>query len=833
MAEYTVFDIKGKGFKYEQYAQEQENAPPPTGTFGCFIGTSNWGPINTPYTITGGSLEFREIFGYAGTKVDHGWDAANLHFRANSALGIFTRLADTDVAARSNLLLRNKMDKPANIIGNNNEFLGGVLIESGVNDHLRIQLNYKLSPNDPPNDVTFYVDLDTDALLSKYASLSTRTINSNSPVNAVNGQTKTVITLQTGNPDDATRIITISATNTNEIGSVANYETYIKSSVSSGNFSSSVTVSDGTGFLEEDLLDYFNVDTTVSGVLTLRAKDLLYSFKVEDETGAFQKTTYNKNTKTPYYLILNAINDAFNAALSAQENITPITNYKIADVGANGNLILTGINTGDSSEIKLLITGSYQESVYVEAINTLFGVNFADTDGTESAGEDGVDIGTFRAAYRGVEGNTIKLNFYKENGIPTIGVLFRNNLVGTISDYNFDIESENFLGNIIDNDTVINQIIKYNHGKRYYEFNDSDDLTAESFDLLYNNNPVENMSNWTIQDGLYSLSDGVSGEESNDLNYTILGIIEELKNLDLYQIDFIAAPGYSEENIQNALLNLCATRQDCFAFIDLPLITGTSNRDAVNKAVRYINGNYIRTEKIDSIYGVLAFPYVVFRKRFYNSQNILASELATVSPTTILPYLYTTKDITTGTTFDIAAGETYGGRILLGTNDFIKTQFILNQGDRDILYADSLDACINPISFNTEAGFFLDGQKTTLRKNLNGKLTSLSRISVMRTGLFIKKISYRISRQYFFAPIDPTTWRDFSARLSREIMQVLVNARMIEPNYIVKCDEITNTAQVRNANGMVAYLEFTPYKKLERIKVIANINETDSTLTLA
>jgi hypothetical protein len=829
MAEYTVFDIKGKGFKYEQYAQEQENAPPPTGTFGCFIGTSNWGPINTPYTIVGGSLEFREIFGYAGTKVDHGWDAANLHFRANSALGIFTRLADTDVAARSNLLLRNKMDKPANIIGKNNEFLGGVLIEANVNDHLRIQLNYKMSPSASPSSVTFYVDFDTEALLSKFASLTTRNIV-NGPITVVNGQTKTVITLQTGDPEDAIRIITITAAGNHTIDTATNYQGYITSS--SMTVLSNVTVSDGTNLLNETLLNYFNADTTASGTLILTAKDLLYSFKVEDESGAFQKTTYNKNTKTPYYLILNAINDAFNTALSAEEGIS-LTNYKIADVGANGNLILTGINTGDSSEIELLIEGSYQESVYVEAINTLFGVDFVDTDGSYSTGEDGVNIGTFRAAYRGVEGNTIKLNFSTENGIPTIGVLFRNNLVGTISDYNFDKESENFLGNIIDNDTVVNQIIKYNHGKRYYEFNDSDDLTAPSFDLVQADNPIENISNWTIQDGLYSLSGGTSGEESDDLNYTILGIIEELKNLDLYQIDFIAAPGYAEENIQNALISLCTARQDCFAFIDMPFITGTSNRDAVNKAVRYINGNYIRTEKIDSIYGVLAFPYVVFRKRFYNSQNILASELATVSPTTILPYLYTTKDITTGTSFDIAAGETYGGRILLGTNDFIKTQFILNQGDRDILYADSLDACINPISFNTEAGFFLDGQKTTLRKNTNGKLTSLSRISVMRTGLFIKKTSYRISRQYFFAPIDPSTWRSFSDRLSREIMQVLVSARMIEPNYTVKCDEITNTAQVRNANGMVAYLEFTPYKKLERIKIIANITETDSTVTLA
>jgi hypothetical protein len=241
----------------------------------------------------------------------------------------------------------------------------------------------------------------------------------------------------------------------------------------------------------------------------------------------------------------------------------------------------------------------------------------------------------------------------------------------------------------------------------------------------------------------------------------------------------------------------------------------------------------LRTDKINSIYGYLAFPYVRIRKRYYNTKNELVSDIALVSPTTILPYLYTLKDINSGTTFDMAAGESYGGRILLDPADFSGVQFILNQEDRDLLYADSLDMCINPIAFNTNAGFFIDGQKTTLRKNLNGRLTSLSRVSVMRTGLFIKKTSHRISRQYFFAPIDPTTWKDFATKLNREVMQPLLVNRMIEPNYILKCDSSTNTAQVRNNNGMVAYLEFTPYKKLERIKLIANITESETTVTAA
>jgi hypothetical protein len=834
MAEYTVFDIKGKGFKYEQYAQEQENAPPPTGTFGCFIGTSNWGPINTPYTVTGGSLEFKNAFGYAGTKVDHGWDAANLHFRANSALGIFTRLADENIATRANLLLKDKSDKPAIINGKTN-ILNGVFIDD-TNDSLGFELVYKIQPTEQPRPIDVLVNL--QSLRSAKASLTSKIVNQNTPVSI---DSKTVIKV-TVKQNNTIRIFTktSSVTNPTNLTNTEDFADFI----SNPTYNGAMTVVDGNGTSSNDLLSTYLNFTDDNNRLKIEATSTDIIFKIEDSTGTFLKKLYNSPTRTAYYDILNAINLAVNTAIEDDSSLPTLPTYKFADVDNNGHLVLTGINADSTSYIELRISGGTSDETerYQATILSLLGFTSDELEDENSGigysdGVIGTNIGTFRARYRGVEGNTIKVKFETtSSGADSqnnLYILFRSNLISTINDYNLDINSDNFLGTLIDNDAVASTILKYDHGKRYYDFNDSDDLTAEAYDLLDSNgNLISQISNFTIDEGTYSLDGGDSGETSNELSFNVLTIIEQLKNIDLYQIDFIAVPGYEEESVQNALIDLCAFRQDCFAFIDMPLITGTSTRDAVNKAVRYINGNYIRTEKIDSIYGVLAFPYVRFRKRFYNAQNILASEISLVSPTTILPYLYTLRDITAGNTFDIAAGESYGGRILLGTADFTGLQFILNQADRDLLYADSFDACINPISFNTEAGFFLDGQKTTLRKNLNGKLTSLSRISVMRTGLFIKKISYRISRQYFFAPIDPTTWEDFSNRLTREIMQVLVTARMIEPNYIVKCDSVTNTAQVRNANGMVAYLEFTPYKKLERIKIIANITETDTTVAL-
>lgn len=812
MAEYTVFDIKGKGFKYEQYAQEQENAPPPTGTFGCFIGTSNWGPINKPYTITGGILEFKEIFGYGGTKVDHGWDATNLHFKANSALGVFTRIADENIASRASLLLKDKADKPAIVTGSV-DIRNGVLISSS-----KKTLSLKVKYQEPGSTINELNPLTVD--FSNYLS-SEAELTGNLSVSPITMDPTQEIVIQINNTNGANtkRIFTIKPTNVTTINVISDFSTLIQNDAFATVIDENGSVL--TGNDKPSLSTFFTI--SLSGTLiTLKAKNLDYIFKITDPLKIFLKSSLNVPLKTPYVSVLIAINNALNAAIDENNNVTRVANYSFASINQNGNLVLTGINTGLNSEI------------YVNSgtINDLLGLVTGVDSAGDQVGEKGTFVGTFRAAYRGVEGNTIKLRFYEDAGLPNLGIFFRNNLIANIVDYNFDVTSEYFLGNLIANDAAASKIIRYDHALQFFDFTDEDDMMSDGV-TLKRNDGTDIGSGWKIQEGVYSLLGGDSGENSNELGYNILNVIEELKNLDLYQIDFIAAPGYEEENVQNALLSLCAYRQDCFAFLDMPLITGTTKRDAVNKAVRYINGSYLRTEKIDSIYGVLAFPYVRFRKRFYNSQNLLVSEIALVSPTVVLPYLYSLKDINTSTSFDIAAGETYGGRILLSANDFTGTQYILNQEDRDLLYADSLDACINPISFNTEAGFFLDGQKTTLRKNLNGKLTSLSRISVMRSGLFIKKISYRISRQYFFAPIDPITWKDFSSRLTREIMQPLVSARMIEPNFIVKCDEVTNTPSVRNANGMVAYIEFTPYKKLERIKVIANITETDATLTLA
>jgi hypothetical protein len=92
-ANYTVSDIVGIGFRYEQTAEETI-VPSTLGTRPAIIGSAHWGPISTPTLITGGLADFKNQFGIAGTDVDEGYETALYAFKYTNQ-GYYTRLAST------------------------------------------------------------------------------------------------------------------------------------------------------------------------------------------------------------------------------------------------------------------------------------------------------------------------------------------------------------------------------------------------------------------------------------------------------------------------------------------------------------------------------------------------------------------------------------------------------------------------------------------------------------------------------------------------------------------------------------------------------------------
>lgn len=115
----TVADIKGKGFVYEQTA-EQQFIPSPSGTIAVGIGGANWGPTKTPTYISTGNQEFRKLFGNP-IDAEFSKDSSALmldYHLTKSSVGWFTRLAGAN-ATKASLELY-KPNESAQITGTKN-----------------------------------------------------------------------------------------------------------------------------------------------------------------------------------------------------------------------------------------------------------------------------------------------------------------------------------------------------------------------------------------------------------------------------------------------------------------------------------------------------------------------------------------------------------------------------------------------------------------------------------------------------------------------------------------------------------------------------------------
>ena len=277
----------------------------------------------------------------------------------------------------------------------------------------------------------------------------------------------------------------------------------------------------------------------------------------------------------------------------------------------DNKLVLTAPTIGTTSKIT------------INAVNTLFGF----TSAQNSTGINSKTVGSFRAIRRGSEGNLIRLVFTNTTTVePRCDIYFRGTLVSTIIGYDFTTDSINNLATIISDSATLSSILEYNHGKSYSEFDENDDS------LSVGDNIVGITTADVIGDGEYFLANGTNGDQNIDVNNDLIPLIKNMNNEDIYDFDVISAPGYPEQSVQKALLeDVCDYRKDCFTVLDMPDF-GIPTA-AIDRAINWTNGKHVsRSEKIDSIYGSIYFPYIKIRKQFYDSTMTITSNLADNSP---------------------------------------------------------------------------------------------------------------------------------------------------------------------------------------------------------
>jgi len=797
MATFTVNDILGVGFKYEQTAEDQI-APTPTGTSSAIFGTATWGPIGTPIYINGGLRDFKNRFGYAGTTADDGWDAASYHFKWSS-LGYFTRIASSiNPPERSYKEVTNNATK-AFLIGT--EVLPSLLRiypgeYSSPNHIFSFSIRHKNSNMTSYEDRSKIINFQDEELVSTGGKIT--------------GDFSASGILSAGE--------NISFTIYDDTGTEVNTYTFVASG--------GERVTGASSFVQilmagnSDIFNDNNNEFTLSAngnTVTLTTEPFYYGplSKVEVTTNTLSVSILSVNddvgSDVSRTAVLKSINDNFKAITSdALAGSTFSTIYGsslvFATLNTDNNIILTAPTTGSTSKITF------------NTPNTLFGFSSSQSN----TGVNNQIVGSFRSFRRGSEGNLIRLIFSNTITVePRCDIYFRGTLVSSIIGYNFDPTSINSLQNIINDSETLSSILRYDHGKVFEEFTDNDDTL--SMGTILSGITSEDV----IGDGIYILEGGSDGETNIDVTNDLISQIKKMSNEDIYDFDIISTPGYPEQSVQSVLINdICEYRKDCFTILDMPDFGIPSA--SIDRAINWINGKHIsRSEKIDSIFAAIYFPYIKIRKQHYDSTMTISSSLQDNSPVSRVIGMIAKSDYISGNKFSAPAGVQRGG-----LEDVEGLKQTLSAEERDRLYADAYDNCINPIMFTINNGFFVNGQKTTLRKNARGNLTSLSRINVMRVGLYIKKEVARIVPLFFHQPNDTRSQKDFEAIL-KGILNSLENLRAIEANYIVRCDATTNPPEVTNNNGLIAQIEFTPIKTIERIKLIANIKEKKSSVTIA
>jgi hypothetical protein len=793
MATFTVNDILGVGFKYEQTAEDQI-APTPTGTSIAIFGTATWGPIGVPTYINGGLRDFKSRFGNAGTTADDGWDAGSYHFKWSS-LGYFTRInSSANPATRSYKEVSNNATK-AFLIGSNSLSSNLRIYPSSYatpNHLLNFTVRHQNSNMTTFEDISSIINFETEELVSAGAVIAGNFTSSG--------------TLSAGN--------SISFKVYNESGTLINTYSFTASggeTITGANSFVSLLLTDSTINSANGV--HFGLSSS-GNTVTLTTEPYYYgpNAKIEITSNTIGIISGSDTgvdvTRTS---IINKINSIFKGLTSTQlsgSTLQTIYGDSLTFSSLNGDnkLVLTAPTVGTTSKIT------------INAANTLFGF----TSAQNSTGVNSQIVGSFRATRRGSEGNLIRLVFTNTATVePRCDIYFRSTLVSTIIGYNFAVDSINNLAAIINDSATLSSILQYNHGKSYSEFDENDDS------LSVGNNIVGITLTDVIGDGEYILEGGTNGDQNIDVNNDLIPFIKNMNNEDIYDFDVISAPGYPEQSVQKALLeDVCDYRKDCFTVLDMPDFGNPSA--AIDRAINWTNGKHVsRSEKINSIYGSIYFPYIKIRKQFYDSTMTVTSNLADNSPVSRVIGMISKADYIAANKFSAPAGIQRGG-----LEDVEGLKQILSADERDRLYADVYDNCINPIMFTINNGFFVNGQKTTLRKNARGNLTALSRINVMRVGLFIKKEVARVVPLFFHQPNDSRSQKDFEAIL-KSLLSSLVNLRAIEDNYVAKCDSTTNPPEVTNNNGLIAQVEFTPIKTIERIKLIANIKEKKSSVTIA
>jgi len=280
--------------------------------------------------------------------------------------------------------------------------------------------------------------------------------------------------------------------------------------------------------------------------------------------------------------------------------------------------------------------------------------------------------------------------------------------------------------------------------------------------------------------------------------------IDSLRDPEVVEYNVAAMPGVKNNTLNRQLVEMCESRGDSLAVIDLkggytPKYENTTAETSRLGDVDTVVLNARNELLINSSYGAAYYPWVQIRDTNSGQLVWVPPSVAAIGA---MSYSQKTADL-----WFAPAGFTRGG--LSTGNAGLPVTAVrerLTSKQRDKLY----EANINPIAQFPAEGIVIFGQKT-----LQATPSALDRINVRRLLIYLKRQISRFAATVIFDQNVRSTWNRFKGRV--EPFLASVQAGLGITKFKLVLDETTTTDDLIDRNIMYAKIYIKPARAIEYI----------------
>ena len=312
-------------------------------------------------------------------------------------------------------------------------------------------------------------------------------------------------------------------------------------------------------------------------------------------------------------------------------------------------------------------------------------------------------------------------------------------------------------------------------------------------------------------DPLYNAGmNGISNvnEDNSYAYHTYIRAIDTVADPEYINMNLLVAPGLTQTNLTEHMIDVCAARGDALSIIDLPNVYVPSGEAYYNSKDQRTSqttpasaASALRDRRIDSSYGCTFYPWV-------QTRDTNTGRLLWIPPSVAMMGVLASSEAASELWFAPAGFNRGGLSDGAAGIPIINVSERLTSDDRDTLY----DNKINPIASFPSSGIVVFGQKT-----LQERQSALDRINVRRLVIYLKKQISILANQVLFEQNTAATWLNFKALV--EPLLANTKATYGIADYRLILDDTTTTPDLVDQNVLYAKIMVKPTRAIEYIAI--------------